>query len=233
MRKLTCTEGGSNKFWEGDASGKKLVTRWGRIGTAGQSKTKSFATPAAAQKELDKLVAEKLGKGYVEAAATKAMAPKKAKASTKAKHPFLFYGVSPDDWGEGANCGHVYVLAFRDAQPTAARKTARRAFEKACGKLVDTSCGPWTWEGKHALVMVGEQRSFDDDDEPFEHVDFFAGVGRALVAVHDAAPLAEVVYLNACGPSDGVAWEEWTLATQPKPSAWPDFGHVALYFKAW
>ena len=40
--------------------------RFGRIGTAGQSQTKSFANDAKAQHEADKLIAEKLKKGYVE-----------------------------------------------------------------------------------------------------------------------------------------------------------------------
>jgi predicted DNA-binding WGR domain protein len=65
-RRFTCTEDGSSKFWEGATEGSALTTRWGKVGTAGQSKTKSFASPEAAQKEFDKLVHEKLGKGYVE-----------------------------------------------------------------------------------------------------------------------------------------------------------------------
>src|SRR5688572_28306842 len=38
----------------------------GKIGTDGQSKTKSFPNPAAAQKDADKLIAEKTKKGYEE-----------------------------------------------------------------------------------------------------------------------------------------------------------------------
>ena len=59
-------EGTSSKFWEVWTSGNELTTRWGRIGTDGQTKTKTFATPEKAQAEHDKLVAEKLGKGYEE-----------------------------------------------------------------------------------------------------------------------------------------------------------------------
>jgi predicted DNA-binding WGR domain protein len=50
-------------------SGSDVTTRWGRIGTDGQSKTKSLKDEAAAKKEYDKLVAEKTGKGYVESTA--------------------------------------------------------------------------------------------------------------------------------------------------------------------
>ncbi len=50
-------------------TGNDLVVSWGKIGTAGQSQTKSFATPAAAAAELTKLMAEKVKKGYGEVAA--------------------------------------------------------------------------------------------------------------------------------------------------------------------
>ncbi len=63
--RLTCTEGGSSKFWEGAVEGKNLVVRWGKIGTEGQTKTKALASAEKAEAELAKLVKEKLGKGYV------------------------------------------------------------------------------------------------------------------------------------------------------------------------
>ena len=43
-----------------------MTTRWGRIGSAGQSKTKTFADADAAAKQVAKLIAEKTGEGYVE-----------------------------------------------------------------------------------------------------------------------------------------------------------------------
>jgi predicted DNA-binding WGR domain protein len=69
MRRLELVEGVSNKFWEIEVSDNDVTTRWGRVGTAGQSKTKTFASPAAAQKEHDDLVREKLAKGYHEVGA--------------------------------------------------------------------------------------------------------------------------------------------------------------------
>src|SRR5439155_409904 len=47
--------------------GKDHTVQFGRVGTAGQTQTKEFATEAEAQKAYEKLVAEKLRKGYVEA----------------------------------------------------------------------------------------------------------------------------------------------------------------------
>ncbi|HEX9048378.1 MAG TPA: DNA ligase, partial [Verrucomicrobiae bacterium] len=58
--------GNSNKFWEVSQSGNNVTTRWGRIGTTGQSKTKTFADNNAAAKVVEKLVDEKTEEGYVE-----------------------------------------------------------------------------------------------------------------------------------------------------------------------
>jgi predicted DNA-binding WGR domain protein len=67
MRRFEVVDGASNKFWEVEVSGNDVITHWGRIGTAGQSKTKTFASPSAARKAHDDLVREKLAKGYREA----------------------------------------------------------------------------------------------------------------------------------------------------------------------
>jgi DNA ligase-1 len=59
-------DGTSSKFWELSVGGSDLTTRWGRIGSDGQSKTKTFADAAKARAEADKLIEEKTRKGYVE-----------------------------------------------------------------------------------------------------------------------------------------------------------------------
>ncbi len=89
MRHFEFSEGSSNKFWEIDLQGDSFVVRWGKIGTAGQSQTKSFASEAKAQAEHDKLVAEKLGKGYQETggAAPGTPTPKAAPAASAAPRP--------------------------------------------------------------------------------------------------------------------------------------------------
>ena len=58
--------GGSSKFWEVSQSGANMTTRWGRIGTAGQNKTKTFPDDTAAAKQVEKLIEEKTSEGYVE-----------------------------------------------------------------------------------------------------------------------------------------------------------------------
>ena len=66
MRSFTFTEGTSNKFWNIDLQGTKFTVTFGKVGTNGQTQVKTFPDEAAARKEHDKLVAEKVKKGYVE-----------------------------------------------------------------------------------------------------------------------------------------------------------------------
>ena len=54
----------SKKFWEITHSGVEHSVRFGRIGTNGQEKTKSFDSIEAAQRDVDRLIREKVRKGY-------------------------------------------------------------------------------------------------------------------------------------------------------------------------
>jgi DNA ligase 1 len=60
------TDDTSNKFWEISQSGDSLTTRWGRIGSTGQNKTKTFADEKAAANAVAKLIEQKTDEGYVE-----------------------------------------------------------------------------------------------------------------------------------------------------------------------
>ena len=62
-------EGSSAKFWEISQSGKDVTVRFGKIGTNGQTQTKTLADADAATKHAEKLIKEKTGKGYKETAA--------------------------------------------------------------------------------------------------------------------------------------------------------------------
>ena len=61
--------GTSSKFWTVNMVCCDVTVTYGRIGTAGQSLTKSFPDPAAARKHVERLIAEKTAKGYREVAA--------------------------------------------------------------------------------------------------------------------------------------------------------------------
>jgi predicted DNA-binding WGR domain protein len=68
-RKLIYMDAKSSKFWNIQQTGDSYAVTYGRIGSTGQDSSKTFATEALAVKETEKLIKEKLSKGYVDAAA--------------------------------------------------------------------------------------------------------------------------------------------------------------------
>lgn len=58
--------GSSSKFWEVTVSDCDVTVRYGRLGTSGQIQTKTLDDAPAAQKHAEKLIGQKLEKGYVE-----------------------------------------------------------------------------------------------------------------------------------------------------------------------
>ncbi len=68
-RRFEFVEGNSAKFWEISTSGADVTVTFGRLGTAGQSQTKTLADAEAAAKHTDKLIGEKTKKGYQEVTA--------------------------------------------------------------------------------------------------------------------------------------------------------------------
>jgi predicted DNA-binding WGR domain protein len=69
-RRFEFIAGFSCKFWEISFLGDEVTVNFGRIGTTGQSLTKSFPSADKAKQHAEKLMRQKLGKGYVECVAT-------------------------------------------------------------------------------------------------------------------------------------------------------------------
>src|SRR5262249_29160529 len=96
MRTFEFSDGKSDKFWSIELQGKSFTVTFGRKGTKGQTQTKKFPDAAGAQKEHDKLVTEKLRKGYREtSAAGGAAAPAAASPTAKALEAAIY--ANPDD----------------------------------------------------------------------------------------------------------------------------------------
>ncbi len=87
MIRLECKDGAHYKFWEAEVKASSLVVHFGRIGTEGQVKAKKLASPAAAQAELEKLIREKLAKGYAKRGGKAAAKPAKSTKSAKPAKP--------------------------------------------------------------------------------------------------------------------------------------------------
>jgi len=66
QKHLTFQDEKSSKFWKIETCGKSFTVKFGKIGTSGQTQNKEFESEEMCLKEAEKLVAEKLKKGYVE-----------------------------------------------------------------------------------------------------------------------------------------------------------------------
>jgi uncharacterized protein (TIGR02996 family) len=70
MRTFQLSDASSHKFWNIEVKGNSFTVTYGKIGTAGQSQTKTFKDAATTQAEADKLIKEKTKKGYTETTPT-------------------------------------------------------------------------------------------------------------------------------------------------------------------
>ena len=61
----------SDKFWNIEYEGEEQIVHYGKIGTVGREMTKKFANEEECQKESEKLIAQKMKKGYVEVSPNK------------------------------------------------------------------------------------------------------------------------------------------------------------------
>ncbi|PYC64876.1 molybdate metabolism regulator [Micromonospora arborensis] len=69
VRSFELVGANSAKFWEVNLDGVEVTVRFGRLGTVGQTQRKTFGSEQAAAAHVDKLIAEKVKKGYAESAA--------------------------------------------------------------------------------------------------------------------------------------------------------------------
>jgi predicted DNA-binding WGR domain protein len=86
-REFQLVEGSSSKFWVIEFRGSSFTVTWGRIGTNGQTQSKEFGSDAEAAKQCEKLVAEKLKKGYGEVGGGNGAAPTTTAATAKSTAP--------------------------------------------------------------------------------------------------------------------------------------------------
>jgi len=118
MPRYEFSEGTSNKFWEINLSGKSFTTTYGKIGTSGQTTIKQFKSDAEAKKEYDKLVAEKVKKGYQAANGSSGRA-------------------AADDDDEDEDEKPAKKVAVKKAAPAPAKAAAKPAAKPAAAKGSD------------------------------------------------------------------------------------------------
>jgi uncharacterized protein (TIGR02996 family) len=129
MRTFQYSDAKSHKFWNIEITGNSFTVTYGRIGTDGQSQTKTFGTPEKAHAEAEKLIREKTGKGYVETTpkATISDAEALERAVLANPHDLAPWSVYADYLSERADPRGEFMqvqLALEDeSRKTAERKT--------------------------------------------------------------------------------------------------------------
>ena len=89
-RRFIYQDAKSDKFWDIEFEGTTQTVVYGKTGTAGREAVKEFATPEECTKESEKLIAQKLKKGYTELAEGEA-APEKREYSEEEKADYFFW----------------------------------------------------------------------------------------------------------------------------------------------
>ncbi|HEY6186876.1 MAG TPA: WGR domain-containing protein, partial [Pyrinomonadaceae bacterium] len=107
-------EGASHKFYEVTVDGAAVTTRFGRIGTTGQTKVDSYGSPSEALSAAEKKINEKLHKGYevtTKGEREKKPIPRRAKPSAEEQLQNL------SDCGISLKPGMSKELLFTEYEP--------------------------------------------------------------------------------------------------------------------
>lgn len=165
-RRFEFEEDGSSKFWEVVVVDTTLTVRFGKIGTLGQKKLKKLASPEAAQKEMDKLVREKTGKGYQEVE-LRGVKPPKAVAAPKEEKKAEVAGAP---WGTPELRTAAYRALRRARRTNLRRVNAPKWF--TAEQLVQLEANPELAQSMMPAAPVRATRARSDEDEGDEDEEY-------------------------------------------------------------
>lgn len=203
MRTFQFSDAKSHKFWNIDVSGSSFTVTYGKVGTAGQTQTKSFPTPEKAQAEADKLIREKTGKGYRETTAKAEVSQAEAFEAGLLDHPhdlarWSAYSDSLTEQGDPRGEFMRVQLALEDEGLSAAD---RKKLKKAETDLLKAHEREWL--GPLAAVTLDDAEVSTDTTVTYqfergwlrrvEFSDLATNQARALAACADARLLRELV----------------------------------------
>ncbi len=157
----------SNKFWKITVEGNQHIVTYGRVGTDGTSKTKTFVDEAAALKDAQKLIAAKKKKGYVETA-------RKAKiirdSYTLAGKPIKKFGATFNP----NTAVKVSTDSYEDDDPSVIEKLEKLANLPNINELDTLVIGEWKYAGE-------EEDSRPSIEKLIELKDAFSGLKHLFV----------------------------------------------------
>src|SRR5262245_37911485 len=83
LREFSYVKGKSRKFWNIELSEHAVSVHFGRVGASGRQQTKRFSSPHQAKVAYEKIIAEKLARGYRELPAKLKKTPARSLARTR------------------------------------------------------------------------------------------------------------------------------------------------------
>ena len=112
-RKFINQEGDSNKFWNIETSGKKLIVNFGKINTKGREQIKEHETEEICQREAAKLIQKKLTTNYAELKAGETI-PEKLEPEYKPMDEDVFWLlIAQFNWKKSGDDDAVMRPAFK------------------------------------------------------------------------------------------------------------------------
>lgn len=193
MQRYELIEGKSSKFWEVEVSGSDLTVRYGRIGTSGQRKSKTFADATAAKREMDKLVKEKTGKGYLKIDGQNIASPNTAQS--------LSVPVTPTPVRKGAPARATPVPAIVDSAATSLATATPPSPQVGPVEDIAWPRGGFQWEDewRKAMPVVRGIRAHKIEDQSL--------LAESIVLPNDS--FRGKHYLPAIGNAVGRSWTYW------------------------
>jgi len=154
MRTFQYSDAKSHKFWNIEVSGGSFTVTYGKVGAAGQTQTKKFASADKAQAEAEKLIQEKLKKGYVETTprATSSVAEALEKALAADPHDLTAACAYADYLYEQGDPRGEFMqvqIALEDESRSPAERTALKKQEAKLLKQYEKD-----WLGSLAAITV-------------------------------------------------------------------------------
>jgi uncharacterized protein (TIGR02996 family) len=214
MRTFQFSDAKSHKFWNIEVSGSSFTVTYGKVGAAGQTQTKTFASADKALAEADKLIREKLKKGYKETTPKAAASQVEAFEQALAADPhdlaaLCAYADYLHDQGDPRGTFMQVQIALEDESLPKPRRDALKKQETALLKQHERD-----WLGPLAAVTVDAKpvpfydRGKDRRRAPVSHRfargwlsrvvfhNLIVNQARALVRAPQARMLRELVVEN-------------------------------------
>ncbi len=164
----------SSKFWQIEVKGKKHTVTFGKTGTKGQSKDKEFNSKKEAEEDAEKLITQKLKKGYEKLSApgkTAVVSEKKTKKATVKKTAAKIKA----DGGKGEKKAAKKTVkkTVKKVVKKAVKKAALKSVKKTVKKTVKRKTA--SGEGKKSLKIYDHILNAGDLKQALvEHFSFLA-----------------------------------------------------------